>query len=135
MYILGVETSCDETAVALLDLKEGGAAEVLNEKIASQTKLHAEYGGVVPELASREHLYNLPLIFDSVLKDSGVELDQIDCLAVTRGPGLLGCLLMGLNFARGLAMAKSINLVGVNHIEGHIWANFLKNNPSSAIAK
>lgn len=121
MLILGIETSCDETAVAVLSSNEAGTNFALcAEVVSSQIKLHEAYGGVVPELASREHLKNLPIVLDQVLKEAQCELNDIELIAVTRGPGLKGCLLIGLDFAQGLALAHSISIIGVNHIEGHL---------------
>lgn len=127
MLVLGVESSCDDSAVALLDLNEGQSVKVLAERVSSQTKLHSAYGGVVPELAAREHLSNLPIILSEVLQEGGINLSQIDLVAVTSGPGLKGCLLIGLEFAKGMSLALSKPIVGVNHIEGHILAPFLTN--------
>lgn len=127
MYCLAIETSCDETAVAVLRAGKAGEIAVLSEEISSQADVHELYGGVVPELASREHLTNLPLITDQVLNSAKLKLADIDMIAVTRGPGLKGCLLMGINFAKGLARARSIQLIGVNHIEAHIFSAMLDN--------
>lgn len=116
MRILGIETSCDETGVALLDY-DGSKCTVAAEEVSSQIQLHEAYGGVVPELASREHLSNLPVIFDQII--GGAE-ESIDLICVTQGPGLKGCLLVGVCFAKGLSAARGIPLCGVNHIEGHL---------------
>lgn len=125
MLVLGLETSCDETAAAILRYESPANFSLLSEEISSQTKVHEEYGGVVPELAAREHLTNLPLILESALAKARISLQEIDVIGVTRGPGLKGCLLMGFTFARGLALARSLPMVGVNHIEGHVFAPFL----------
>ncbi|MEZ4753244.1 MAG: tRNA (adenosine(37)-N6)-threonylcarbamoyltransferase complex transferase subunit TsaD [Bdellovibrionota bacterium] len=125
--ILGIESSCDETALAVLELKASGEISILAEQISSQVAIHLDYGGVVPELASREHLKNLPLLYNKVLKQAGVSLSDLDGIAATRGPGLKGCLLMGYGFARALSLASGKPLIGVNHIEGHILAPFLTN--------
>jgi len=127
MYVLGIETSCDETALAILDCNQGKSPTVLAEEISSQSEIHEAYGGVVPELASREHLSNLPLLLDKVLKDSNLSLSDLSLICVTQGPGLKGCLLMGLGFAKGINQALGIPLVGVNHIEGHVFAPVLDN--------
>jgi len=119
MKILGIETSCDETSVAVLDDKT-----VLVNLVSSQL-MHQQYGGVVPELASREHMRILENLVKEALDKSQVELTDIDGIAVTRGPGLMGALLVGLSFAKGLAFATEKPLLGVNHVEGHIMANFL----------
>ncbi len=125
MIVLGIESSCDETAACVLELKEE-RPRILSEQISSQIQLHAEYGGVVPELAAREHLGNLPYIVNGVLADSGLKLSELSGICVTVGPGLRGCLLMGLDFAKGLSVASGVPVVGVNHIEGHILAPFLE---------
>lgn len=127
MRILALETSCDETAAALLEMQGPGVGSVLAEVISSQVALHAAYGGVVPELAAREHLSALPLVVDKVLQQSGGTLDTVDALVVTQGPGLKGCLLMGMGFARALALARGLPILGVNHIEGHVLVPLLDN--------
>ena len=127
MLILGIETSCDETAVALLDLDPSGKAKILAEEISSQSDIHEQYGGVVPELAAREHLRNLPLLVDQVLSTSGIRQEQVELVGVTRGPGLKGCLLIGVGFAKGFCFPRNIPLIGVNHIEGHVLAPLLDN--------
>lgn len=127
MYCLGVETSCDETAIALLEKSDDGSYIILNEEISSQARLHEKYGGVVPELASREHLKNLPLLTDLVLSSAKKSLADIALIAVTSGPGLKGCLLTGTNFARGLALKHNTPIIGVNHIEAHIVSPLLEN--------
>lgn len=125
MLTLGIETSCDETAVALLRSGGTSSATVLAEQISSQSAVHAAYGGVVPELAAREHLSALPLLFAAVLKDAGVVAQDIDLIGVTRGPGLVGCLLVGISFARAVSLGCGAPLMGVNHIEGHLLAPML----------
>ncbi|MDZ4785909.1 MAG: tRNA (adenosine(37)-N6)-threonylcarbamoyltransferase complex transferase subunit TsaD [bacterium] len=126
MFVLGIETSCDETAIALLKC-ENGKSIILAEEISSQTEVHELYGGVVPELASREHLKNLPIVLKKVLETAKFSIKDIDLISVTRGPGLKGCLLMGLQFAKGLSQSLGLPLVGVNHIEGHVLAPMLDN--------
>lgn len=126
-YILGIETSCDETAIALLECSDEAPARILAEEISSQHDVHRLYGGVVPELASREHLKALPVLFDRVMQDSGIAIEDLSLVAVTLGPGLKGCLLMGVNFAKGLVFDSDIPLIGVNHIEGHVVAPLLDN--------
>lgn len=126
MKILGIETSCDETAAAVLDCREPGSVSVVSEEVSSQVRLHEAYGGVVPELASREHLRNLPVIVDRVLSRAGKEIREMDLICVTRGPGLKGCLLVGVCFARGLAASAGIPLSGVNHIEAHLLSPMLE---------
>ena len=121
MIVLGIETSCDETAAAVVK----GGRTVLSDCLASQVNIHAPFGGVVPELAARNHIESIELIVKNVLELAGVSLQDIDAFAVANGPGLAGALLVGLNFAKGLAFGKNKPLVGVNHIEGHICANFL----------
>lgn len=121
MRCVAIETSCDETAVALVE-SAGGGIQVLGEEISSQTAIHEQYGGVVPELASREHLANLPLLLDLLMRKTGARLDDLSLVAVTRGPGLKGCLLIGAGVAKGLSLARALPLIGVNHIEGHVFA-------------
>lgn len=121
MRVLGIETSCDDTSVALYD-SEQGVAENL---VSSQVELHDVFGGVVPELASRAHLVNLLPLLDTLLRRQEVELSDLDGVAVTRGPGLIGALLVGLSTAKAVAMAAELPLVGVHHLEGHILANAL----------
>ncbi len=121
MKVLGIETSCDDTSVALYD-SESGVAENL---VSSQIQLHNHFGGVVPELASRAHLVNLLPLVDNLLQRQQMSLAEVDGLAVTAGPGLVGALLVGLSTGKALAMAADLPLVGIHHIEGHILANAL----------
>lgn len=121
IYILGIESSCDETAAAVV--KNG--CEELSGVIASQIEIHKEYGGVVPEIASRAHVNVIVPVVDEALTKAGLLLEDIDGIAVTYGPGLVGALLVGLSFAKGLAWAAGKPLIGVNHIEGHIAANYI----------
>jgi N6-L-threonylcarbamoyladenine synthase len=121
--ILAIESSCDETAAAVV---ENGRC-VLSNIIASQIDVHVLYGGVVPEIASRKHIEVISTVVDSALKEAKVTLNDIDAIAVTYGPGLVGALLVGLQYAKGLAYATNKPLIGVNHIEGHISANFIQN--------
>ncbi len=123
--ILGIESSCDETAAAVV----AGGRCVLSNIIASQVDLHKKYGGVVPEIASRKHLEAVLPTIEEALATAGVTLQQIDAIAVTHGPGLVGALLVGLSAAKALAFATEKPLVGVNHLHGHIAANFLVENP------
>lgn len=123
MITLGIETSCDETAVSILDYKgEVAKPVILSELISSQIKLHQEYGGVVPELAAREHLKSLPLLFNEALKEAKLNISDVENIAVTAGPGLKGCLLMGYHFAEGISVANKIPITKVHHIEGHVFA-------------
>lgn len=119
--VLGIESSCDETAVAVLR-----GRKVLSSVIASQVPIHRIYGGVVPEVASRNHTDAILPCIDHALQDAAVTLDDIDCIGVTYGAGLIGALLVGVSSAKALAMAKSIPLIKVNHIEGHICANYIE---------
>ncbi|MBU1651102.1 tRNA (adenosine(37)-N6)-threonylcarbamoyltransferase complex transferase subunit TsaD, partial [bacterium] len=116
MLVLGIETSCDETAAAIL---HDGA--VLSSIVSTQW-LHARYGGVVPELASRAHLKLLTPILDQVFFEAGLSKEEIEAVAVTRGPGLIGALLVGIATAKGIAFSRNLPLVGVNHLEGHLWS-------------
>jgi N6-L-threonylcarbamoyladenine synthase len=119
--ILGIETSCDETSAAVIT-----PDNVLSNIISSQY-VHVTFGGVVPELASRAHVQKIIPIVDQALDSAGVTLKDVEALVVTCGPGLVGALLVGVNYVKGLSMARDIPFVGVNHIEGHIYANFLDN--------
>jgi N6-L-threonylcarbamoyladenine synthase len=123
--ILGVETSCDETAVALV----GRDGHVRANVVASQADLHARYGGVVPEIASRRHLELVAPVLSEALKQAGASLDEVDTVAVTRGPGLIGALLVGLSAAKALAWSRRLPLVPVNHLHGHVAALFLEPEP------
>ena len=121
IYILGIESSCDETAAAVV--KNG--REVLSNIISSQIAIHRKYGGVVPEIASRKHIEHILPVIDTALAEANVALADIDGIAVTYGPGLAGALLVGLSAAKSLAWATGKPLLGVNHLEGHVFANFL----------
>jgi N6-L-threonylcarbamoyladenine synthase len=116
MIVLGIETSCDETSVAVIENKK-----ILSLKIFSQIKLHKNYGGVVPEIASRSHLQEISKTTLEALKEANIKISQVDKIAVTERPGLIGGLLVGINFAKGLALANQKPLVFVNHLEGHIF--------------
>jgi N6-L-threonylcarbamoyladenine synthase len=123
VLILGIESSCDETAAAVV--RDG--REILSSVIASQIELHRPWGGVVPELASREHLAKIGPIVGEALEQASVTLDQIDAIAVTQGPGLIGSLMVGVSYAKSLAWALDVPIVGVNHIEGHVYSVALEN--------
>ena len=122
-YILGIESSCDETAAAVV--KNG--REVLSNVISSQIAIHTLYGGVVPEIASRKHIEKINQVVSEALKQAGMEITDCDAIGVTYGPGLIGPLLIGVSFAKGLSYASGVPLVGVHHIEGHISANYIEN--------
>jgi N6-L-threonylcarbamoyladenine synthase len=122
LTILGIETSCDETSVAVLD----GDGRVLSNVVSSQLAAHAPYGGVVPEVAARAHLENLPRVLEEALASSGRTLEEVELVAATAGPGLIGALLVGLSAAKALAYARRIPLVPVNHLEGHLFSAFLR---------
>lgn len=122
ILILGIESSCDETSVAVV--KNG--REVLSNVINSQIDIHKLYGGVVPEIASRNHIMNIDGVYNEALKQAGVTIDDIDAIAVTYGAGLLGALIVGVNFAKALAFSTGKPLIAVNHIEGHIAANYIE---------
>ncbi len=119
--ILSLETSCDETAAAVIE----NGRKILSNVVFSQIDLHELYGGVVPEIASRAHMEACDRVIDQALREAGMKLEEIDALAVTKGPGLVGALLTGVNCMKGLAFAAGKPLVGVNHIEGHVSANYL----------
>ena len=121
MKILAFESSCDETAVAVVE----DGRKILSDAIASQADLHALYGGVVPEIASRKHIEAIAALTDQALKESGVEKKDIDAVAATYAPGLIGAVLVGLNFAKSAAYALNVPLIPVHHIRGHIAANYL----------
>jgi len=118
MLVLGLESSCDETAAAVVE----DARRVLTDVVASQVEVHARFGGVVPELASRAHVVNVVPVIDSALASAGLSLDDIDGIAVTQGPGLVGALLVAIQAAKAIAYARDIPLVGVHHLEGHMAA-------------
>jgi tRNA N6-adenosine threonylcarbamoyltransferase len=125
MRILAIETSCDETAVAIVD----DGTKIQANLLSSQAHLHDRFGGVVPEIASRAHLENINPLIELALRESDASFGSIDAVAVTVGPGLVGALLVGLAAAKGLALALGVPLIGVNHLEGHIYANFLDRGP------
>jgi N6-L-threonylcarbamoyladenine synthase len=122
MIVLGIETSCDETSVAVLD----GEGRVLSNVVSSQMRAHAQYGGVVPEVAARAHLENLPTVLEEALASAGARLEDVGLIAATAGPGLIGALLVGLSAGKALAFARGIPLVGVNHLEGHLFSAYLR---------
>lgn len=128
MLVLGIESSCDETAASLIEARED-ARIIRSNIIASQVKTHAPFGGVVPELASREHLDHIAPVVTNALKDAGIALEQVDGIGVTQGPGLIGSLLVGISFAKSLAMVANKPIVGVNHIEGHVFSVVFENPP------
>jgi len=123
MLVLGIESSCDETAAAVV----ADGERILSNVVASQVLTHAKYGGVVPELASREHLRKIGPVVDAACRDAGVSVHDVDGIAVTEGPGLIGSLLVGLVYAKALALSLKKPLVGVNHLEGHVQAVLLEN--------
>lgn len=125
MYVLGIESSCDETSAAVVSMDEG-ERRVLSNIVASQIEIHRLYGGVVPEIASRAHIEAISRITYEALEVAGITIDDIGCIAVTSHPGLIGALLVGVNFAKSLAFAKGIPLVAVNHIKAHIAAAYLE---------
>lgn len=119
IIILGIESSCDDTSAAVL------RGNVLLSNVIASQQVHVKYGGVIPELASRAHQQNIVPVVDTVLSDAGLAVDDIDAIAFTRGPGLLGSLMVGVSFAKALSVAKNIPLVEVNHLHGHILSHFL----------
>src|ERR1700723_198122 len=120
--ILGIESSCDETAAAIV----AGGLRGLSSVVASQTEIHRKYGGVVPELASREHLRQIVPVVREAIEQAHVSLTDLDAVAVTHGPGLVGALLVGVTYGKVLALALGKPLIGVNHLEGHVHAVFLE---------
>ena len=123
MKILAFETSCDATSVAIVE----NGKNVLSNIVSSQINIHKEYGGVVPEIASRHHIENILPVLDEAMEKADCQLKDIDYIAVTNTPGLIGSLLVGLMFAKSLSYANKIPLIPVNHIEGHIFSNFIEN--------
>jgi N6-L-threonylcarbamoyladenine synthase len=117
--VLGLETSCDETAAAVVRLRADGRAEVISSVVASQIAAHAPYGGVVPEVAARAHVELVEPVTRQALSQAGVTLDEMAAIAATAGPGLVGAVMVGLSFAKGLALAQGLPLIAVNHLEGH----------------
>ena len=126
VYILGIESSCDDTSAAVL--RDG----ILLSNVTASQAVHEAYGGVVPELASRAHQQNIVPVVDAALKQAGIEREQLSAIAFTRGPGLLGSLLVGVSFAKGLAASLGIPMVDVNHLHGHVLAHFIKESPLPA---
>ena len=117
--ILGIETSCDETAVSLIQDDESGVPKILSNIVSSQFDIHKEFGGVVPELAARSHVEKIDLITKKAINESGVSLHKVSAIATTAGPGLIVCLTVGLNFGKAMAASLGIPFIGVNHLEGH----------------
>ncbi len=122
MIVLGIESSCDETGVAIYSGEKG----LLAHQLYSQIKLHAQYGGVVPELASRDHIRKLPLLVNAALKEAGLDFSDLEGIAFTRGPGLIGALMVGATYAEGLGLALNVPILGVNHMEAHLMAVMLE---------
>ena len=122
MILLAIETSCDETAAAVVQ----GGRDILSSVVSSQIEIHAAYGGVVPEIASRKHLESLAPVINQALQDAGIGMEALEGVAVTRGPGLSGALLVGFSAAKAIAVALKIPFAGVHHIEGHLFAAFLE---------
>lgn len=123
MNILGIETSCDETSSAVVS----DGQEILSDVVSSQVDLHAKFGGIVPEIASRKHVELITPVIDQALEQASLGFEQIDAVAVTNRPGLLGALLVGVSAAKSIAAALDVPLIGVHHLEGHICANYLVN--------
>ena len=119
--ILGIETSCDETAAAVVD----SGTKIISNIVASQASLHATFGGIVPEVASRQHILAISTVINAAISESGMKINDLDGIAVTYGPGLAGSLLVGLNAAKGLSFGSSVPLLPVNHLEGHVYATWL----------
>jgi N6-L-threonylcarbamoyladenine synthase len=129
MYILGIDTSCDDTAAAVV--RDG--RHILANLVRSQLRMHAPHGGVVPEVASRAHLGDINGVVHEALDTAGIGLEAIDAVGVTYGPGLSGSLMVGLNFAKGLALARDLPLLPVNHLEGHVYSNWLTPDPEQPL--
>lgn len=129
--VLGIETSCDETAAAVV---ENGRL-ILSNLVASQVELHAQFGGVFPEVASRQHIRTIYAIVDGALQQAHLDLREVDAIAVTRGPGLPGSLVVGINVAKGMALGSGLPLVGINHLEAHIYSAWLYAADTPALAE
>ena len=129
--ILAIETSCDETACAVLE----NGRELISSTVASQMDIHARYGGVFPEVASRQHVLSIIPVVEQTLAQSNLVLKDIDAIAVTRGPGLAGSLVVGVNMAKGIALGMGLPLIGVNHLEGHIYSSWIYNAGEAAPAE
>ncbi len=125
MIVLGIESSCDETSAAVVRMEEG-RRDILSNIVASQIEIHRLYGGVVPEIASRAHIEAISGVTEEALCTAGVALEEVGCIAATSHPGLIGALLVGVNFAKSLAFARGIPLVGVNHVKAHVAAAYLE---------
>ena len=123
MYILGIESSCDDTSAAVLN------DNILLSNVTASQDVHREYGGVVPELASRAHQQNIVPVVDAALKRAGITKEQLSAVAFTRGPGLMGSLLVGVSFTKGFARSLGIPMIDVNHLQGHVLAHFIKEKP------
>lgn len=119
MIVLSVESSCDETSVSII--RDG--TDILSNVVLSQIDIHKQYGGVVPEIASREHIKGITMVFEEALEKANISKNEIDLVAVTKGPGLIGSLLIGINAAKAFAFSNDIDIIGVHHIAGHIYAN------------
>lgn len=129
MKILGIETSCDETAAAVVE----DGITILSNQIASQIEIHARYGGVVPEVASRQHILAIIPVIKQAMAEAGVGWGDLAAIAVTNGPGLAGSLLIGVNIAKAIAWSRQLPLVGTNHLEGHIYANWLVEHSNDSV--
>jgi len=127
MKILGIETSCDETAAAVVE----DGINILSSQVASQLEIHARYGGIVPEVASRQHILSIIPVIKQAMAEAEVIWDDLDRIAVTNGPGLAGSLIVGVNAAKSISLAQGIPLVGINHLEGHIYSNWLRRDSSN----
>ena len=123
MKILGIETSCDETAAAVVV----DGTQIISNIVASQVDIHARYGGIIPEIASRQHLLSITPVIQSAMTNAGVSWSNLDGISVTMGPGLSGSLLVGVNMAKAIALAQNLQFIGVNHLEAHIYANWIDN--------
>ena len=120
-YIMAIESSCDETACAIVQ----GGRKVISNVVASQIKTHEKYGGVIPEIAAREHLEAINVVIDEAFKEANLKPEDISAFACTVGPGLVGCLLVGMNAAKSLALVHDKPFIGVNHLNAHVSANFI----------
>ena len=129
--ILGIETSCDETAISIIQDQESGIPKILSNIVSSQFDIHKEFGGVVPELAARSHVEKINIIARKAFKESGISLGKISAVASTVGPGLIICLSVGLNFGKAVSSSLNVPFIGINHLEGHALSPKLQQNLDS----
>ena len=125
MILLAIETSCDETALSIVVIKKNRIAQIISERVASQIDIHARFGGIIPEVASRAHAEIIPNLLSGILKESAMTLEDIDALAVTTGPGLVGSLLIGITLGKTISMLKNLPIYSINHLDGHLASAYI----------